>query len=172
MKKNHIKEFGGRNAPETSPKNLRTSRDTRDVWADLCGNPNSRGRKSAGQTGHMTGQTGHVHGTDGTHTHTPGGVPPKNSLCLLVFFLSRLKPTPATCHKAKTEVALQFSECCAAEVALQHWHFCIADVILTKSCAAASEKLQCNIKKLRCREVALSCRFPVDFKPPRSGTHV
>ena len=42
--------------------------DTRDVWADFCGNSNSRGRMSAGQTGHMTGQMGLVHGTDGTHT--------------------------------------------------------------------------------------------------------
>ena len=36
-------------------------RDTRDVSADLCGNSNSRGRMSAGQTGQMTGQTGFVH---------------------------------------------------------------------------------------------------------------
>ena len=43
-------------------------RDTRDVWADLCGNSHSRGRMSAGQTGQMTGQTGHVPGTDGTQT--------------------------------------------------------------------------------------------------------
>ena len=40
-------------------------RDTRDAWADLCGNSHSRGRMSAGQTGQMTGQMGHVHGTDG-----------------------------------------------------------------------------------------------------------
>ena len=46
----------------------RPSRDTRDVWADLCGNSNSSGRMSTGQTGHMTGQMGHFHGTDGTHT--------------------------------------------------------------------------------------------------------
>ena len=43
-------------------------RDTRDVWADLCGNSHSRGRMSAGQMGQMTGQMGHVHGTDGTQT--------------------------------------------------------------------------------------------------------
>ena len=52
---------------------------------------------------------------------------------------------PSNMPQAKTEVALQFSECCAAEVALQHWLFCSADDILTKSCAAASEKLQRNI---------------------------
>ena len=74
---------------------------------------------------------------------------------------------------AKTEVALQFSEGCAAEVALQHWLFCIADGILTKSCAAASEKLQCNIEKAALQESgAFLQRFPADFKPPRFGTHV
>ena len=31
--------------------------------------------------------------------------------------------------QARTEVALQFSECCAAETALQHWLFCCAEVI-------------------------------------------
>ena len=35
----------------------------------------------------------------------------------------------------------------------------------TKNCTATS-------KKLRCRKVALSCRFPAGFKPPRLGTHV
>ena len=67
------------------------------------------------------------------------------------------KPHPSTPHpcnmpQAKTEVALQFSECCAAEVALQHSLFCNADVILTKSCAAASEKLQCNIENAAMQE--------------------
>ena len=53
-------------------------RDTRDVWADLCGNSNSRGRMFAGQMGHMTGQMGHVHRTDGTHTHTHQGASRQN----------------------------------------------------------------------------------------------
>ena len=85
------------------------------------------------------------------------------------------KPHPCNMPQAKTEVALQFLECCAAETALQHWLFCSADVICTKSCAAANEKLHCNIensKSLRCRKVALSCLFPAGFKPPRLGTHV
>ena len=59
-------------------------RDTRDVWANLCGNSSSRGRMSAGQTGHKTGQMGHVHGTDGTHTR---GCPAK-ILYFYCFFLS------------------------------------------------------------------------------------
>ena len=83
------------------------------------------------------------------------------------------KPRPCNMPQAKTEVALQFSECCAAEVALQHWLFCSADVILTKSCAAASEKLQWNIEKVALQESgAFLQRFPAGFKPPRLGTHV
>ena len=54
------------------------------------------------------------------------------------------KPHPCNMPQAKTEVALQFSERCAAEVALQHSLLGSADVILTKSCAAAGEKLQWN----------------------------
>ena len=48
------------------------------------------------------------------------------------------KPHPCNIPQAKTEVALQFFECCAAETALQHSLFCSADVICTKSCAAAN----------------------------------
>ena len=75
---------------------------------------------------------------------------------------------------AKTEVALQFSDCCAAEVALQHWLFCSADVIFTKSCAAASEKLQCNIGIAALQEsgafLLLSCGFQAPaFRHPRLG---
>ena len=76
--------------------------------------------------------------------------------------------------QAKTEVALQFLECCAAEVALQLWLFCSADVILTKSCAAASEKLQCNIEKAALQEsgafLPLSCGLQAPtFRHPRLG---
>ena len=76
--------------------------------------------------------------------------------------------------QAKTEVALQFSECCTAQVALQHWLFCNADVISTKSCAAASEKLQRNIEKAALQEsgafLPLSCGFQAPtFRHPRLG---
>ena len=83
------------------------------------------------------------------------------------------KPHPCNMPQAKTEVALQFLESCAAEVALQHSLFCSAEVVLTKSCAAASEKLHCNIEKaaLQKFKVALSCRFPADFRLPRLRTH-
>ena len=84
------------------------------------------------------------------------------------------KPHPCNMPQAKTEVALQFLECCAAEVALQHWLFCSAEVILTKSCAAASEKLHCNIEKAALQEsgafLPLSCRFQAPtFSHPRLG---
>ena len=58
-------------------------RDTQDIWADSCGNFNSSGRMSAGQTGHITGQMGHVHGTDGTHTR---GCPTKMFYVYCFFF--------------------------------------------------------------------------------------
>ena len=82
------------------------------------------------------------------------------------------KPHPCNMPQAKTEVALQFLECCAAETALQHSLFCRADVICTKSCAAANENCTATSKSLRCRKVAPSCRFLAGFKPPRLGTHV
>ena len=94
-----------------------------------------------------------------------------------IFILSRLaspKPHPCNMPQAKTEVALKFLECCAAEVALQHSLFCSADVILTKSCAAASEKLQCNIEKAALQEsgafLPLCCGFQAPtFRHPHLG---
>ena len=76
--------------------------------------------------------------------------------------------------QAKTEVALQFSECCAAETALQHWLFCSAVVICTKSCAAANERLHCNIEIAALQEsgafLPLSCGFQAPtFWHPRFG---
>ena len=53
---------------------------------------------------------------------------------------------------------------CTATLAFLQW-----EVIFTKSCPSTSEKLHCNIDKLRCRKVALSCRFPEDFRLPRLG---
>ena len=84
------------------------------------------------------------------------------------------KPRPCNMPQAKTEVALQFSDCCAAETALQHWLFCSAEVIWTKSCAAANEKLHCNIEKAALQEsgvfLPLSCGFQAPtFRHPRFG---
>ena len=77
--------------------------------------------------------------------------------------------------QAKTEVALQFSEGCAAETALQHWLFCNAEVIWTKSCTAANEKLHCNMEKAALQEsgafLPLSCGLQAPtFRHPRFGS--
>ena len=64
-----------------------------------------------------------------------------------------LNPTLATRHQRKQKL-----RCSLRKVALQHFLFCSADIIFTKSCAATNEKLQCNIEKLRCKKVALSRR--------------
>ena len=84
------------------------------------------------------------------------------------------KPHPCKMPQANTEVALQFSECCAAEVALQTFSFCSAEVVFTKSCAAASEKLQRNIEKAALQEsgafLPLTCEFQAPtFRHPRLG---
>ena len=50
------------------------------------------------------------------------------------------KPHPCKMPLAKPEVALQFSESCAADFALQHSLFCSADVI-------CYQKLRCNKRK-------------------------
>ena len=72
--------------------------------------------------------------------------------------------------QAKTEVALQFSESCAAEVPLQHSLFCSADFIFTKHRAATNEKLHCNTEKAAGQKVALSCVFQAPmFRLPRLG---
>ena len=76
--------------------------------------------------------------------------------------------------QTKTEVALQFSECCAAEVALQRWLFCSANAILIKSCAAASEKTEVQHGKTALQEsgafLPLSCGFQAPTsRHPRLG---
>ena len=70
--------------------------------------------------------------------------------------------------QAKTEVALQISESCAEEVALQHSLFCSAEVIFTKRCAAASEKLHCNIEKAVLQESGAFLRLSCGFQAPAS----
>ena len=84
------------------------------------------------------------------------------------------KPHPCNMPQAKTKVALQFAECCAAGTALQHCLFCSAEAIWTKSCAAANEKLHCNIEKAALQEsgafLPLSCGFQAPtFRHPRFG---
>ena len=72
------------------------------------------------------------------------------------------KPHPCNMPQAKTEIALQFSECCIniRFSAVRKWFLPKAALQQAKNCSA-------TLKKLRCRKVALSVRFPADFKPPR-----
>ena len=99
---------------------------------------------------------------------------PKSHNCLASPKPDPSKPHPCNMPQAKTEVALQFSERCAAGTALQHCLFCSAEVIWTKSCAAANEKLHCNIEKAALQEsgafLPLSCGFQAPtFRHPRFG---
>ena len=78
------------------------------------------------------------------------------------------KPHPCNIPQAETEVALQFSESCTAEVALQH---SLSAVQMSLSPKAALQKTKnCTATLKSC--VALSCRFPADFRLPRLGPHV
>ena len=95
-----------------------------------------------------------------------------------VLNLTPLNPTPATCHKRKRKL-----HCSFRSAALQELHCNIvfsavrkpfgpkAALQQTKNCTATS-------KKLHCRKVALSCRFPADwfwaptFRHPRLGPGV
>ena len=83
-----------------------------------------------------------------------------------------LNPTPATCHKRKRKLRCSFRN-----AALQKLHCNIGFSAVRKSFgpkAALQQTKNCTAtsKKLRCRKVALSCRFPAGFEPPRLGTHV
>ena len=85
---------------------------------------------------------------------------------------SLINPTPATCHKRKRKLRCSFWN-----AALQKLHCNIGFSAVRKSFgpkAALQQTKNCTAtsKKLRCRKVALSCRFPAGFKPPRLGTHV
>ena len=81
-------------------------------------------------------------------------------------------PFAALQHKRKRKLrcsfrnaALQKLHCNIGFSAVQKSFGQEAALQQTKNCTATS-------KKLRCRKVALSCRFPAGFKPPRLGTHV
>ena len=98
-------------------------------------------------------------------------------ICCCCFCSASPKPHPSKPHpcnmpQAKTKLrcnfrnaALQKLHCNTGFSAVQKSFGPEAALQQTKNCTATS-------KKLRCRKVALSCRFPAGFKPPRLGTHV
>ena len=69
--------------------------------------------------------------------------------------------------KAKTEVALQFSECCA----LLKLHCNIRfSALVPKAALQQAKNCSATLKKLRCREVPLSCGFQAPtFRHPHLG---
>ena len=96
----------------------------------------------------------------------------KGNFSQQVLNLTPLNPTPATCHKRKRKLRCSFWS-----AALQELHCNIVFSAVRKSFGpktALQQTKNCTAtsKKLRCRKVALSCRFPAAFKPPRLGTHV
>ena len=89
-----------------------------------------------------------------------------------VLNLTPLNPAPATCHKRKRKLRCSFRS-----AALQKLHCNIVFSAMRKSFgpkAALQQTKNCTAtsKKLRCKKVALFCRFPAAFKSPRLGTHV
>ena len=74
-------------------------------------------------------------------------------LIWVLFSVLQINPAPATCHKRNGSCAAVFGtlrcrSCTATFAFLQCGHV----IFLTKSCAAASEKLQCNIEKAALQE--------------------
>ena len=55
---------------------------------------------------------------------------------------------------------------------LQHSLFCSADVICTKSCAAANEKLHCNVEIAALQESGAFLPLSCGLQAPHLGTHV
>ena len=83
-----------------------------------------------------------------------------------------LHPTPATCHKRKRKLRCSFWN-----AALQKLHCnirlsAVRTSFVPKAALQQAKNCTATSKSLRCRKVALSCRFPTGFKPPRLGTHV
>ena len=85
-----MKAFGGRKAPDAFQGQVRDVPGTPGTFGPIYVEiETSRGRMSAGKTGHMTGQMGHAHGTDRTHTR---GCPAK------ILYVCWLFPCQASLH--------------------------------------------------------------------------
>ena len=69
---------------------------------------------------------------------------------------------------------------CAAIFGMLRCRNCTATLAFLQCGSHLDQKLRCSKRKTAlehrksciCRKVALSCRFPAGFKPPRLGTHV
>ena len=83
-----------------------------------------------------------------------------------------LNPTPATCHKRKRKLRCNFRSAALQKLRCNIRFSAVPKWFLPKAALQQARNCSATLKKLRCRKVALSCRFPADFKPPRLGTHV
>ena len=113
IKRNNIKEFGGRNVPEASQGKTRDVPGTPGTLGPIYVEIPIQGAQCPRD------RRGHVHRTDGTHTtgqtgHTPE-VSRQNSLCLLVSFSpcnldgqNRQSPI-ASDFGSRTQIAARFA---------------------------------------------------------------
>ena len=86
--------------------------------------------------------------------------------------LTPLNPTPATCHKRKRKLRCSFRSAALQELHCNIGFSAVRKSFGPKAALQQAKNRTATSKKLRCRKVALSCRFPAGFKPPRLGTHV
>ena len=89
-----------------------------------------------------------------------------------VLNLTPLNPTPATCHKRKRKLRCSFRSAALQKLHCNIGFSAVRKLFGPKAALQQAKNYTATSKKLRCRKVALSCRFPAGFKPPRLGTHV
>ena len=108
---------------------------------------------------------------------TPPKAPPRQKQAGLfsaqqVLNPTPLHPTPATCHKRKRKLHCSFRNAALQKLRCNIRFSAAQKSFLPKAALQQAQNCTATSKKLRCRKVALSCRFPAGFKPPRLGTHV
>ena len=83
-----------------------------------------------------------------------------------------LNPTPAACHKRKRKLRCRFWNAALQKLHCNIRFSAVRKSFLPKAALQQAKNCTATSTSLRCRKVALSCRFPAGFKPPRLGTHV
>ena len=83
-----------------------------------------------------------------------------------------LNPTPATCHMRKRKLRCSFWNAAPQKLHCNIRFSAVRTSFVPKAALQQTRNCTATSKSLRCRKVALSCRFPAGFKPPRLGTHV
>ena len=83
-----------------------------------------------------------------------------------------LNPAPATCHKRKRKLRCSFRNAALQKLHCNTRFSAVPTSFVPEPALQRTKICTATSKSLRCRKVALSCRFPAGFKPPRLGTHV